>query len=259
MSRRTRAVIREYEQATGDPLLAEYYGHSGFYNFGCWQADTRDQAEACGNLVERLLALIPVKSGTILDVACGMGGTARHLLKHYAPAAVVGVDATRTQLRTSMRSAPGCAFLAMDATRLAFRDRTFDNVICVEAAFHFDTRERFMREAARVLKPGGRLVLSDIVIRGWAARLNPALSPRNYVKDPAAYRSLCAAAGLADAEIIDATDECWREFSRRSRRWMGERRAEGRIGRLAYGRLLLRYLALGVAIRRYLLVSATKP
>ena len=40
----------------------------------------------------------------------------------------------------------------MDATELDFRDNSFDSIICVEAAFHFDTREKFVREAYRVLK-----------------------------------------------------------------------------------------------------------
>jgi ubiquinone/menaquinone biosynthesis C-methylase UbiE len=45
----------------------------------------------------------------------------------------------------------------MDAARLAFADAQFDAVICVEAAFHFDTRAAFLREALRVLKPAGAL------------------------------------------------------------------------------------------------------
>lgn len=259
MRNRRLGVIRRYELAAADPLIEDYYGHSGFYNFGYWRDDTRDQVDASRNLIEGLLALIPEKRGAILDVACGMGGTTGHLLKYYRPADVVGVDVTREQLLKSTLNAPGCAFSAMDATHLAFRDSAFDNVICVEAAFHFDTRERFLCEAARVLRPGGRLVLSDILVRRWAARLSPVSPPRNYVRDLTVYRSLCARAGFGDVEIVDATNECWKQFSRRSRRWMRERRAEGRISRFAYAALLLRYLALDLAIRQYVLVSATRP
>lgn len=253
----TRAVIGEYEAAVVDPFVDAYYEHSGFYNFGYWQESTRTQKQACENLVDRLLAFIAEKRGTILDAACGMGGTTAHLLHRYDPSRVVGIDITRRQLPKSVLNAPGCAFLAMDATRLAFDDGVFDNIICVEAAFHFNTREAFLCEAARVLRPGGHLVLSDILIRRWAARGNPTVPSRNYVKDLPAYRRVCEQAGFADIEIVDATRECWTEFSRQSRRWMRAHVGRG-ISVPRYARLLLRYAALQLALRNYVLVSATK-
>ena len=56
------------------PPLLEYYCHSEFVNFGYWCEDTRNAGEAAENLMEKLLELIPVGQGTILDVACGKWG-----------------------------------------------------------------------------------------------------------------------------------------------------------------------------------------
>jgi len=46
--------------------------------------------------------------------------------------------------------------------RLPFPDASFNHVLCVEAMFHFASRRTFFAEAARVLKPGGAMVASDI-------------------------------------------------------------------------------------------------
>ena len=146
-------------------LQRAYYGGSRFYNFGYWTPETKSQREASETLVRKLLEFLPEKGGTILDVACGMGATTGMLLEQYAAPTVVGVNISLNQLSVAHESVADCSFIAMDATRLAFEDESFDDIICVEAAFHFTTRADFLKEAFRVLKPGGHLVHSDILQR----------------------------------------------------------------------------------------------
>jgi ubiquinone/menaquinone biosynthesis C-methylase UbiE len=174
--------------------------------------------------MEELLAFIPRKDGTILDVACGKGATTRYLLNYYPTSSVTAINISEKQLEWCRSRAPRCRFLLMSATEMEFGDASFDNVICVEAAFHFNTRERFFREAYRILKPGGKLVLSDIIRSADAPEIRPrspeAFWPsRNYVQDLDEYRTLCFGAGFQSVELRDTTRESLVSFDRRSFEW----------------------------------------
>jgi MPBQ/MSBQ methyltransferase len=206
-ARTARAVNRWYDRRMYSTRPLRRFADSGFHNYGYWTAEVRTQIEACEKLMEMLLALIPDKVGTILDVACGKGGTTRFLLKYYDAEAVTGINISAKQLATCRSLAPACTFLEMNATDLKFHASSFDNIICVEAAHHFVTRETFIAQAHRVLVPGGRLVLSDIV----PTRQKPSLrnvSPTHGPMTHDAYRNLYLAAGFERVDVIDATYEC---------------------------------------------------
>jgi ubiquinone/menaquinone biosynthesis C-methylase UbiE len=55
------------------------------------------------------------------------------------------------------------AWVEADACQLPFEDNSFDRVLAVECIFHFPSREQFLAEAGRVLKPGGYVAVSDFV------------------------------------------------------------------------------------------------
>jgi len=236
-------------------LLDDYYGHSNFWNWGYWDAGTTNQREACENLMEKLLSFIPKKQGQILDVACGPGATTRYLLKYFKPENVTGINIGEKQLQICRKNAPDCTFLQMDATELEFRDNSFDSIICVEAAFHFDTREKFVHEAYRVLKPGGYLVLSDILM----SRRTPHQPEANYTKNLEEYEKLFLYAGFKNVTIIDATEECWKRFSRYNQRYFANKLFRGEIGIGTYRWLVARILMSLQTVNYYLLASARKP
>ena len=124
----------------------------------------------------------------------------------------------------------------MDAVDLRFPPRSFDTVICVEAVFHFATREKFLRAASRVLKPGGSLVLSDI-IGTRALEHSPGRHPANYVEDRIAYRHLYRHAGFGSVRIVDATGPCWDDYVRQALAFVGGKVTEGAVSPAAYRRL----------------------
>src|SRR5262245_62789577 len=56
-----------------------YYENSGYFNFGYWGAGAKSQREASDTLVDQMVARIANRTGRILDVACGLGGSTKRL------------------------------------------------------------------------------------------------------------------------------------------------------------------------------------
>ncbi|MEX0789150.1 MAG: methyltransferase domain-containing protein, partial [Actinomycetota bacterium] len=108
-------VVKDYDRNMVMPIFQQYYGYSDYFNLGYWSIETIDQAQASDNLVAMVLGCIPELKGTILDVACGMGASTRHLLKHYPPEAITGINYSGPQLARARENAPGVKFIRMDA------------------------------------------------------------------------------------------------------------------------------------------------
>ncbi|MCP4875293.1 MAG: methyltransferase domain-containing protein [Gammaproteobacteria bacterium] len=202
-------IINRYDQLCDWTDVNDYYGHSDFLNFGYWEVDTENQKEACENLMTKLLAFLPDTQGNILDVACGKGETTAFLSRHFSPEKIVGINISEKQLELARINAPACDFKLMSATELTFPNESLDNIICVEAAFHFFTRRQFLEQALRVLKPGGTLVLSDFLMTREAEGRRETRTEQNYIEDLAEYEHLLQDAGFGRVQVEDATEQSW--------------------------------------------------
>ncbi|GEC08953.1 hypothetical protein SSP24_66080 [Streptomyces spinoverrucosus] len=123
------------------------------------------------------LALTP--AARVLDVACGRGTTALLLADAYG-AEVDGLDYSPGNIALAQGAAqaaglPGRArFTTGDAERLPYPDAVFDAVVCECALCTFPDKARAAAEFARVLRPGGRLGITDVTID--PSRLPPELT-----------------------------------------------------------------------------------
>ena len=194
----------------------------GWLNLGLWEGDGGDAEEApvaVRRLVERLAADLPV-GGDVLDVANGLAAQDPVIAEVAHSRSLTAVNITWSQLeagRGRLRDA-GARAVCADACRLPVADASFDGLISVEAAFHFSSRERFLREAFRVLRPGGVLTMSDVPTLRRPGGVREAVAAVAYgSREPDAGNGLlvCDTGGttfdvsLVSDGKIHYTDETW--------------------------------------------------
>jgi SAM-dependent methyltransferase len=109
---------------------------------------------------EAFFELLPAAEGLTLEVGCGEGRVARDLAaRGYR---VVALDVTALLLRLAAEADPGGRYVRGDAVQLPFRSGSFQLVVAYNSLMDVDDLAAAVREAARVLRPGGVLCASVV-------------------------------------------------------------------------------------------------
>ncbi|MEN9934537.1 MAG: hypothetical protein RLZZ387_1116 [Chloroflexota bacterium] len=213
----------------GDPTaLAAFERH---VHYGYWEdprsanGSLEDYARAAEEMTRLMAELAGLRDGMrVLDVGCGFGGTLQAINERMDRMELTGLNIDLRQLaraNSCARPRPGnrLRFVQGDASALPFEPESFDALLAVECSFHFPSRARFLADAARVLRPGGRLTLSDFVptapmAAAWRmagpaidAALAPMLGHYDMSFTLDTYREAAGRAGLRLAATRDITAE----------------------------------------------------
>ena len=142
-----------------DELLSVHYG--------IWDSKTKNFAEALQNTNKTMAALCGIKTGQkVLDAGCGVGGAAFYLARTLN-CEVIGISLSEKQIALAQSRAQqyglqqSCNFSIGNYLQTGFSDQQFDLIWACESLCYANDYSVFLKEAHRLLRPGGKIVLSD--------------------------------------------------------------------------------------------------
>ena len=195
-------------------------------HYGMWDKNTKNFAASLLNTNRTLMNIAQVSSSDkVLDAGCGVGGTSFFLNKTKG-AEVIGISLSEKQITTAkeaaskLKNSDKLNFHLMDYCNTTFENESFDVVWACESMCHTENKSDFLEECFRILKHGGRLIISDYFLtpkkkdsKSWIDRwLNTwgvpnITSEKNFVKS-------ARASGFNKIDTFDFTEKIQKSAKR---------------------------------------------
>lgn len=160
-------IVEYYDSCEIDYRWMWDLENSRSMHFGYWDSGVRSLSDALHRQNETLARRAGITPGDhVLDAGCGVGGSSLYLAREIG-CSVAGISISATQIDRANRYAQDeglsdrVRFKEQDFVRTDFPDGSFSVIWAVESVCHADDKTDFLREALRLLRPGGRLILAD--------------------------------------------------------------------------------------------------
>jgi len=138
--------------------------HFGFYN-----KNASKHIDALANTNRTLADIVKIKpEEKVLDAGCGWGGSSLWLAK-FRSAAVTGISPVKEQIEKcnikarELNLSDKIKFVKADFRNTGFSDNYFDVVWAIESVCHSKNKMDFYKEAFRIIKPGGRIIVAEYI------------------------------------------------------------------------------------------------
>lgn len=246
-------------------------------NLGYWK-EAHTYPDACAAMVELLGTRAGLQPGDeVLDVGVGFAEQDLVLLDRFKVSRITGIDITPVHIdkgreRIAKRGLENQIDIRLgSATAMEFPDTSFDRVLALECAFHFDTRDQFVREAFRVLKPGGSIAIADMLpVPGKKSGRATAFArkyghiPEANLYDREEYSRRLSAVGFGDVLVESIRQDVFPGMANYSRqRVEGNRKMDEVVVEVSEDdRAQCRGVEIwerGIGLTDYVIVSARKP
>lgn len=216
-------MISSRTEVTPDAVASHYDELDHFYrdvwgdhvHHGLWRHGEETRETAVLQLAETVRNKATIAPGVqVCDIGCGYGATARLMAQHGA--SVTGITISPAQFAIAVQgesSGGNPRFVCGDWLQNAFAAAFFDAAIAIESSEHMSNKAGFFEQAARVLRPDGRLVIC-----AWLAAEHPTARARHWLLEPICregrmphlgsqsdYEALAEAAGFRLHEFEDVT------------------------------------------------------
>ncbi len=233
-----KKYIAEYYDQTL-PYYTKFWSRdpeSNALHYGFWENGTKSVKEALLNENRFLSEIAGIKStDKVLDAGCGIGGSGLWIGKNIG-ATVTGITLSARQLERAKELAvknnlgERVNFCAGDYIHTDFADNSFDVVWAIESVCHAERKIEFLKEAHRILRKNGRLVVADGFL------LRKPLSPERNLYDK-------FLAGLALPNLAQVADfrENMKEVGFVGSRFFDKTDAIKKSAKILYERCLIAY------------------
>ncbi len=171
----TIELIDFYNQATEDYKFwsNDYNMHFGY--FIPFKTNPFKRDTMLNEMNKQVLKRLNIHSNKhrLVDLGCGMGSTMRYALKHFKNLIAYGVTLSEFQLKEGNQRLRGenGIIIKEDYNQTSFTSNSFDSAIAIESFCHSGHDIKSIKEAHRILKPGGRLVIADAFLKKSPSKL----------------------------------------------------------------------------------------